>query len=324
LKFKKDILIPKELEINPYTYLDIILKYEHYLRLINCFGGYMFLRHIYKFSAKSEYQTFDDIHAMEKSNLLKIISVNNNSYILLANASIRYLKNKPNVGYLKPPTSTQLKTSCFLAEYIKKPKEFFDSSSPYIWFLEKFKFEIQKFKTDNAAADIKFLNSNKEIVKLIKNEEIKSYDSNDLFSKLRTSKIYFNTFKNGVVTLIILDFERSKSWIYNALLEKVEPIFRNISIYNSYDIEILTVNENRKERLMKDKNTMNRKGLLFLRDINIINLNIDKFFQSSIQKESFLKDIDKLEIAILQEKLRSNSKKLNQPSNFKKGSIKYE
>ena len=53
---------------------------------------------------------------------------------------------------------------------------------------------------------------------------------------------------------------------------------------------------------------MNRKGLLFLRDINVINLNIDRFFQSSIQKESFLKDIDKLEIATLQERLLNNSK----------------
>jgi len=114
--------------------------------------------------------------------------------------------------------------------------------------------------------------------------------------------------QNGVVALIILDFERTKSWIYNALLEKVESIFRNISIYNSYDIKILTMNENRKERLMKDKTTMNRKGLLFLRDINVINLNIDRFFQSSIQKESFLKDIDKLEIATLQERLLNNSK----------------
>ena len=308
MKFRKDILIPAELEINPYTYLDIVLKYEHYLRLINYFGCYMFLKHIYKFSSKSEYQTFDDIHAMEKSNLLKIISVNNNSYILLANASIKYLKNKPNVAYLQAPTSTQLKTSCFLAEYIKEPKEFFDSSTPYRWFLEKYKTEIQKYKNDSATADMKFLNSNKEIVKLIKNEEIKSYIFNDLFSKLNTSKIYFDTFESGVITLIILDFERSKSWIYNSLLEKIEPIFRNISIYNSYDIKILTMNENRRERLMKDKNTMNRKGLLFLRDINVINLNIDRFFQSSIQKESFLKDIDKLEIATLQERLRNNSK----------------
>ncbi|MCB2292179.1 hypothetical protein LGK95_01335 [Clostridium algoriphilum] len=66
------------------------------------------------------------------------------------------------------------------------------------------------------------------------------------------------------------------------------------------------MNENRKERLTKDISTMNHKGLLFLR--NIINLNIDRFFQSTTQKESFLKDVDKLEMATLQEKLRNNVK----------------
>ena len=308
MKLEKDIVIPANLGIDPWIYLDITLKYENYLILINYFGGYMFLKHIYKFSIKSEYQIFDDIHAMEKSQLIKIIKVNNNSYIMLTLASIRYLKNKPNVAFLKKPTSTQLKNSCFLAEYIEEPKIFFDSSRPYNWYLVKYKNEIQKFKTKSAAVDIKFLNNNKEIVKTIINEEVKSHDFNDLFSKLNTSKIYFDVFENGVVTIILLDFERSKSWIYNALLEKIEPIFRSLPIYNSYDIKILTMNENRKERLTKDISTMNHKELLFLKNINIINLNIDKFFQSSEQKESFLKDIDKLEIATLQEKLRNNVK----------------
>ena len=227
---------------------------------------------------------------------------------MLAHNSIKYLKNKPNVAVLQKPTSTQLKNSCFLAEYIEEPKKFFNSSKPYNWFLEKYKSEIQKFKTKSAAADMKFLNSNKEMVKTVKNEEIKALDASDLFSKLNTSKIYFDVFENGVVTIIILDFERSKSWIYNALLERIEPVFRSLPIYNSYDVKILTMNENRKERLTKDITTMNHKGLLFLKNINIINLNIDRFFQSTIQKESFLKDVDKLEIATLQEKLRNNVK----------------
>jgi len=308
LKLEKDIVIPANLEIDPWTYLDITLKYENYLILINYFGGYMFLNHIYKYSAKSEYQVFDDVHAMEKSKLVKIIKVNHNSYILLAHNSIKYLKNKPNVAVLQKPTSTQLKNSCFLAEYIEEPKKFFNSSKPYNWFLEKYKNEIQKFKTKSSSVDMKFLNSNKEMVKAVKNEETKALDASDLFSKLNTSKIYFDVFENGVVTIIILDFERSKSWIYNALLERIEPVFRSLPIYNSYDVKVLTMNENRKERLTKDIATMNHKGLLFLKNINIINLNIDRFFQSTIQKESFLKDVDKLEIATLQEKLRNNVK----------------
>jgi len=307
LKLEKDILIPASLEINPWTYLDIVMKYDHYLKLIKYFGGYMFIQQIYKLSCNAEHQTFDDVHAMEKSKLIRIINVNNNKYVLLTLTSMKYLKNKFNISHIQTPTSTQLKTSCFLAEYIKKPQEFFNSSKPYNWFLEKYKNEIQKFKTDSLA-DMKFLNSNKEIVKLVKNEEIKSNEFNDLFSKLNTCKIYFDTFVNGVVTLIILDFQRSKSWIYSSLLNKIEPIFRSISIYNSYDIKILTLNENRKDRLIKDIDTMNRKGLLFLKDIKIVNLNIDKYFQPGSQKESFLKDIDKLEIATLQEKLRNNVK----------------
>jgi len=306
LKLEEDILIPSALEINPYTYLDIVLKYQHYLKIINCFGGYMFLQQIYKFSGKSERQTFNDIHAMQESKLFKIISLKNNKYILLTNTSIKFLKNKSNVAHLQPPTSTQLKTSCFLAEYIEQPKQFFNSSKPYNWFLDKYKNEIQKFKTNNAAVDMKFLNNNKEMVKTIKNEEIKSSEFKDVFSLLNTSKIYFDTLENGVVTFIFLDFERSKRWIYEALLEKIEPIFKNLSIYNSYQIKILTMNENRKERLIKDKSKISLKGLLFLKDINIINLNTDRFFQSVVQKESFLKDIDKLEIATLQEKLRNN------------------
>jgi len=308
LKHDKDILIPSILEINPYTYLDIVLKYEPYLQLINCFGGYVFLNHIYKFSSKSQIQTFYDIHAMEESKLLKIISVNKNRYVLLTTTSIRYLKNKPNVAHLQPPTSTQLKTSCFLAEYIKIPKEFYNSSKPYVWFLEKYKKEIKNFKNESAAVDKKFLESNRAIVKVIKNEEIKSSELNDLFSKLKTSKIYFDTYENGVVTLLILDFDRSKRWIYNSLVEKIEPIFRRLSIYNSYNIKILTTNKNREERLIKDISTISRKGLLFFKDINILNLNIDRFFQSTMQKESFLKDVDKLEMATLQERLRNNVK----------------
>ena len=307
MKLEEDILIPSLLEINPYTYLDIVLKYQHYLKIINCLGGYMFLQQIYKFSGKSEHQTFNDIHAMEESKLLKIISLNNkNKYILLTNTSIKFLKNKSNVAHLQPPTSTQLKTSCFLAEYIEEPKEFFDLSKPYVWFLEKYKTELQKMKNESAA-DMQFLNSNKQKIKSIKNEEIKSNDGNDMYSLLRTSKIFFDTLEKGVVTFIMLDFERSKSWIYNSLLEKIEPIFKNLSIYNSYNIKILTMNENRKERLEKDKSKISCKGLLFLKDINVINLNTDRFFKSIVQKESFLKDIDKLEIATLQEKLRIKS-----------------
>ena len=308
MKLDEDILIPSILEINPYTYLDIILKYKDYLKLISCFGGYMFLNHIYKFSPKSQIQTFNDVHAMQESKLLKIISVNKNSYVLLTNTSIRYLKNKPNVAHLQPPTSTQLKTSCYLADYINVPEEFYNSSKPYVWFLEKYKQEIKNFKTESAAVDKKFLDTNRAIVKVIKNEEIKSTEFNDLFSKLKTSKIYFDTYENGVVTLLILDFDRSKSWIYNCLFEKIEPIFRKLSIYNSYNVKILTTNKNREERLIKDKSTMSCKGLLFLKDINIINLNIDRFFQSTMQKESFLKDVDKLEISTLQKKLQNNVK----------------
>ena len=307
MKLDKDITIPAELEINPWTYLEIVLKYEHYLKIIKCFGGYMVIQQLYKFSYKGEHQTFDDLHAMEKIKLLKIINVNNNKYVLLSHASIKYLKNKSNVAHLQKPTSTQLKSSCLLAEYIDDPKVFFNASKPYSGFLERYKNEIQKYKTDSAA-DMNFLNSNKEIVKSIKNEEIKSNEFEDDFSLLKTSKIYFDTLENGVVTLVMLDFERSKSWIYNALLEKIEPIFRKLAIYNAYEIRILTMNENRKERLINDKNNINHKGLLFLKNIHIINLNTDRFFQSIIQKESFLKDIDKLEIATLQEKLRNNVK----------------
>lgn len=306
-KLDKDILIPSILGINPYTYLDIILKYKNYLKLINCFDGYIFINHIYKFSSKSKIQIFRDLHAMQESKLLKIISVNKNSYVLLTNTSIRYLKNKPTSEFLQPPTSTQLKTSCYLSEYINIPEDFYNSSKPYVWFLEKYKKELNNLETKNASVDKNFLNNNRELVKPIVNEKNKSVEFNDLFSKLKSSKIYFDTYENGVVTLLILDFDRSRSWIYNSLLEKVEPIFRKLSIYISYNIKILTLNEYRKERLIKDKSTMSCKGLLFLKDINIINLNTDRFFQSTIQKESFLKDIDKNEIPILQERLRGNT-----------------
>lgn len=311
MKLEENIIIPLNLEINPYTYLDIILKYKNYLKLINCFGGYMFLTHIYKFSSKSELQTFNDIHAMQDSRLLKIISINRNSYVLLSTTSIKYLKNKPHVAQLQPPTSTQLKTSCYLADYISVPKDFFDSAKPYTWFLEKVKNELKKLEAKSAAVDINFLHNNRKMVKTIKNEEVKSEKYNDLFSKLKTSRIYFDTYENGIVTLLILDFDRSKSWIYNSLVEKIEPIFRKLSIYNSYNIKILTINKNREERLIKDKSTLSCKGLLFLKDVNIINLNIDRFFQSTIQKESFLKDVDRTEISTFQEKLRNNVKENN-------------
>eukprot|EP00828_Plagiopyla_frontata_P022633 TRINITY_DN29231_c0_g1_i1.p4 TRINITY_DN29231_c0_g1~~TRINITY_DN29231_c0_g1_i1.p4 ORF type:complete len:169 (-),score=23.37 TRINITY_DN29231_c0_g1_i1:866-1372(-) len=153
-----------------------------------------------------------------------------------------------------------------------------------------------------------FLIKNKEKVKIIKEEEIKSSTYEDVFSKLRTSRIYFEKNNNGMVDILILDFDRGKTWIYKALLEKIEPIFKTLNIYNGYNIKILTLNDNREKRLKKDINKMDHRGLIFLKSIEIINLNIETFFQSTIQKESFLKDIDKLEIAKLQEKLKNNQR----------------
>ncbi len=308
MKCNEEIIIPLNLDIDPYIYLDIILKYKYYLQLISLFGGYMFLNHIYKFSPKSKHQVFNDIHEMKERKLLSIISMNKNSYVLLTKISNRYLKNKSIVGYLHPPTSTQLKTSCYLAEYINKPKVFYDSARPYTWFLDKYKEEIQNFKTNSKNVDKKFLLNNKELVMKIKNEEIKSKESNDLFSELNTSRIYFDTYVNGVVTLLILDFDRTKEWIYKSLSKKIEPIFQKLSIYKSYNIKILTLNEDRKERLKEDINDMKCENLIFLKNINIINLEVDRFFKPLVEKESFLKNIDLSEMKILQEKLRNNIK----------------
>jgi hypothetical protein len=93
--------------------------------------------------------------------------------------------NKSNVARIDSPTSNQLKTSCFLAEYISNPKEFFDSSKPYIWFIEKCKNEVKKYRNHNSTVDMKFLNSSKQIIKLIIDQEKKSHEFNDLFSKLK-------------------------------------------------------------------------------------------------------------------------------------------
>lgn len=308
MKLEKDILIPANLEINPYTYLDIILKFEFYLRLINNFGGYMFLQHVYKFSEKSKLQTFKDVHTMKDSSLLKIINVNNNSYVLLTRASIKYLKNKPNVAHLNPPTSTQLKTCSYLAEYILNPEEFFNPGNPYKLFLEKYKLEIEKYKNDEKP-DIEFLTTNKEKVKIIKDEEIKSTNKTDLFSKLNASRIYYNTIEFDIVNLLILDFDRTKYWISKVIFDKIEPIFKILLIYKGYNIKILTSSEKREKRLKKDVQKMNTEGVIFLKNIDIINLNTDRFFQSTTQKESFLKDIDKLEIAKIQEKLKNSKQK---------------
>ena len=308
MKFEKDILIPVELGINPHTYLDIVLDYEPYLRLINYFGGYMFLKHIYKFSAKAQCQVFEDIHAMQKRSLLKIVSVNKSSYVLLLIASVKYLRNKSNVAKIDTPTSTQLKTSFSLGEYIKEPKQFFDSSKPYTWFIEKCKNEIKKYRNDSSSADMNFLNNSKKIAPLVVAQGKAAHEFNDLFSKLKGSRTFFDTFEDGVVTFIILDFERSTQWIHNTLSNKIEPIFRSLAIYKSYNIKILTSMETRKERLIKDMNLMSRKGIIFLKNINVVTLNLDSFYQANVQKESFLKDTDKFEIEALHEKLLNNSK----------------
>lgn len=305
MKLEKDIVIPAELEINPYTYLDIVLKYEPYLKLLYKFGGYMFLRHVYKFSDKGELQTFKDIHSMEKSKLLKIINVNSNSYVLLTKSSIKYLKNKPNVAYLSRPTSTQLKTCCYLCQYVSNSNEFFNPENPYNWFLNKYKNEIDKYKNKDKNVNMDFLIKNKEIVKRIKEEQNKSRNCNDIFSKLNTSRIYFDCIIHDIVNILILDLDRTKFWIYKAILEKIEPIFSSLLIYKGYNIKILTRNENREKRLIKDIKNMNCRELKFLKQITVVNLNVDTFFQPVEQKESFLKDIDKIEIAKLKEKLKS-------------------
>lgn len=306
MKLENDIIIPSKLEIDPYVYLDIILKYKSYLKLIYLFGGYMFIEHIYKFSNKAKRQTFKDIHSMQKSKLLKIINVNTNSYVLLTKTSVKYLKNKPNIAYLQPPTSTQIKTCCYLAEYISNPYIFFNPKNPYKWFIDKYKNEINNYKNKSENVDMDFLIKNKERVKRVKQEEIRSIEYKDVFSNLRSSRIFYDCMSNDLVNILILDFDRTRFWINKVLIEKIEPIFKILSIYKGYNLKILTQNSNREERLRKDlKRSFN--DLIFLESIEVINLNIDKYFQSTLQKESFLKDIDKFEIAKLQEKLKSNS-----------------
>lgn len=306
LNFNEDIVIPSELGIDPYIYLDIKFKFEFYIKLIDLFGGYMFSEHIYKFSKKSKRQTFRDIHLMEESLLLKIILLNNNSYVVLTKISLRYLRNRAKVSQLALPTSTQLKTSCYLAQYLKNPEEFFNSSKPYSDFLNRYKNEIENYKRNDGSADISFLNNFREKVKIVKEEEIKSKEKKDVFSNLSSSKIFFNSIENEVVDLILLDFDRTKPWIYKTLIQKIEPIFKTMGIYKAYNVKILTSSHGREKRLKKDMNNMQRSGLIFLRNIQIENLNILKYFFSTKQKESFLKDIDKYEMSQLKKKLKEN------------------
>ena len=210
LKLENDIIIPSKLEIDPYTYLDIKLKFEAYIKLIDKFGGYLFIQHLVKYSGKSEVQTLRDIHMMQDSKILSIVELNNYNYVLLSKSALKYLRNKLNVAFLEPPTSTQLKTCCYLAEYITDTEEFFTASKPYIWFTSKYFNEIQKYKNHEKGLDINFLNNNKDKVKQIKEEENRSKNNMDMFSKLHTSKIYFDSINDGMVKLLILDFDRTK------------------------------------------------------------------------------------------------------------------
>lgn len=303
MKYKDDIVIPIELGINPYTYLDIVLKYESYIKTIYLFGGYMFLKHIYKFSAKADRQTFNDIHSMEESKLLKIVNVNNNSYVILTKTSLKFLKQKS--VYLHPPTSTQLKTSCFLAEYVSNPFEFFQAKKPYTWFLEKYKNEIEKYKSNSQDAKLNFLNNFRDSVKMIKEEEIKSNKFDDVISKLHSSRIYFDNVENSVITFLILDFDRSKNWIHKTVLEKIEPALKKLAIYTGYNIKILVANDERKKCLLKELKRFNNEDLMFFKDISVIDLEIDSYFKAVKQKESFLKDIDRVEIKEIKEKLKN-------------------
>lgn len=306
MKLEKDIIIPANLEINPYIYLDIIFKYEDYIKLINLFGGYMFLQHIYKFSKKNERQIRKDIKQMEESKLVKAININNNNYIILTKTSIRYLKNKKNISYIELPTSTQLKACCYLAEYISNPSDFFNPKKPYTIFLDKYKRELEKYKNNDKNVNMNFLKNNKEYVKTIKEQEIKSTNGDDAISKLKRSRIYFDDIKDNFITLLILDFDRNKNWIYKSLLEKIEPVIKLLKIYSGYNIKVLTESEERKTFLVNDIKQMQTKGLIFLKEINIINLNTNRYFKANNQTESFLKNIDVLEIEKIKERLKSN------------------
>lgn len=306
MKLEKDIIIPANLEINPYVYLDIILKFQEYIKLIYSFGGYMFVKQIYKFSSKVQLQTFQDIHSMEDSKLLKIININNNNYVILTKTSIKYLKNKKNISYIELPTSTQLKACCYLAEYISNPSNFFNSKKPYTTFLDKYKRELEKYKSNDKNVNMNFLKNNKDYVKTIKDQEIKSTNGDDIISKLKRSRIYFDDIKDNFMTLLILDFDRNRNWIYKSLLEKIEPIIKSLKIYSGYNIKILTESEERKKFLTNDIKQMQTKGLIFLKDINIINLNTNRYFKANNQTESFLKDRDVLEIEKIKERLKSN------------------
>jgi hypothetical protein len=304
LKLEKDILIPANLEINPYIYLDIVLRFHEYIKNIYFFGGYMFIKQIYKFSNKAERQTFQDIHSMEDSELLKIVNVNNNNYVILTKTSIKYLRNKKNISNIRIPTSTNLKTCCYLAEYISNPNDFFNSKKPYTPFLNRYKNEIDKYKNNDKNVDMDFLKNNKENVKIIKEQEIKSINNDDVISQLKSSRIYLDDINNSIMTFLILDFDRTKNWIYKSLLEKIEPILKFLKIYTAYNIKILTESEERKIFLINDIKQMQTKGLIFLKDINIINLNTNRYFKANNQTESFLKDVDLKEIKILSEKLK--------------------
>ena len=306
---KEDIVIPSNLEINPYTFVDIKLKYEFYIKIIEFFGGYLFQEHLYKFSGKSKRQVLYDMKEMKKENIIKVVSIaSNNNLVMLTVSSLRYLKNKPNVSSLHFPTFTQLKTCVYLGEYLENPINFFQPKKAYSWFLEKYKNEIEKYKSSNGSADIKFLNGYRDRVKLVKSEELKVSDKADVFSMLKTARIYVDTVENGIVTLLVLDFDRTKYWIYKTLSEKVEPIFRTLGIYKGYNLKILVSTNGRKEGLTKDLKNIKKRAaaFMFLKDINIINLNINRYFQCNRYGESCLTEEDKLNIKAFKEKLKEN------------------
>lgn len=246
--------------INPHTYLEIKLKYNELLYVLNECGGYVLFQQLYKwFGGKTS--GLREIKKLEELRLLGSEQLNNNKYVYLKNPALNYLKYKDSieeVTNMKPnkiiqkPGFRPIMNSVYSFQYLISKNENINvnvSSETFDTFIFRAK---EVFKKDRFA--------NLHLGKIIKVEFVESLkiklkilgERNGIFLK---SFLEIADFKSSTLEFVYFDFNQSTdenpvlraSRLISKFLNNVGTTGKN-NLLNccNFNLKIATFSEDRK------------------------------------------------------------------------------
>lgn len=246
--------------INPYTYLEVELNYRELLEVINKCGGYALYQQLYKwFGNKSK--GFREIQKLQNLLLVGSEKLNNNKYIYLKSAALKYLKYREA---LKEVTETKINrllikpgfrpimNSVYSLEYLMVSKEYISTDNS----LKIFDIFISKAREVFTKERFAYLH----LGKVMKDEYVQRLsiklkilgDRNGIYLKSYEPTV---DFKSSTLNFVWFDFNQETdenpvlrvSRLISKFLNNVGTTGKN-NLFNccNFSIEIVTLSEERK------------------------------------------------------------------------------